>query len=60
MAVPYALNDDVELYYETFGFGADPALLLVNGLGSQCINYRVEWVRALRGRRLLRHPLRQP
>jgi len=42
-AVPYALNDDVELYYETFGFGADPALLLVNGLGSQCINYRAEW-----------------
>ena len=39
----YALNDDVELYYETFGFEADPALLLVNGLGSQCINYRVEW-----------------
>lgn len=42
--VPYALHDDVELYYETFGFDADPALLLVNGLGSQCINYRVEWV----------------
>jgi pimeloyl-ACP methyl ester carboxylesterase len=41
--VPYALNDDVELYYETFGFEADPALLLVNGLGSQCTNYRVEW-----------------
>ncbi len=39
----YALNDDVELYYETFGFAADPALLLVNGLGSQCINYRAEW-----------------
>jgi pimeloyl-ACP methyl ester carboxylesterase len=42
--VPYALRDDVELYYETFGFDADPALLLVNGLGSQCINYRVEWI----------------
>ena len=42
--MPYALNDDVELYFETFGFEADPALLLVNGLGSQCINYRVEWV----------------
>ena len=42
--MPYALHDDVELYYETFGFEADPALLLVNGLGSQCINYRVEWV----------------
>ena len=42
--MPYALHDDAELYYETFGFDADPALLLVNGLGSQCINFRVEWV----------------
>ena len=42
--MPYALHDDVELYYETFGFDADPALLLINGLGSQCINYRVEWL----------------
>jgi pimeloyl-ACP methyl ester carboxylesterase len=39
----YAHNGDVELYYETFGEPADPALLLVNGLGSQCINYRVDW-----------------
>ena len=38
------MNDDVELYFETFGFPADPALLLINGLGSQCINYRVEWI----------------
>lgn len=42
--MPYALHDDVELYYETFGFDADPALLLINGLGSQCINYRLEWL----------------
>ncbi len=41
--MPHALNDDVELYYETFGFDADPALLMVNGLGSQCINFRSEW-----------------
>jgi pimeloyl-ACP methyl ester carboxylesterase len=41
--VAHALNGDVELYYETFGFDADPALLLVNGLGSQCINFRSEW-----------------
>ena len=39
----WARNGDVELYYETFGEPSDPALLLVNGLGSQCINYRVEW-----------------
>ena len=42
-------NGDVELYYEVFGDGdadADaelPTLLLVNGLGSQCINYDPEW-----------------
>lgn len=39
----FAHHGDVELYYETFGDEADPALLLVNGLGSQCINYRDEW-----------------
>jgi pimeloyl-ACP methyl ester carboxylesterase len=39
----FAHNGDVELFYETFGGRDDPALLLVNGLGSQCINYRDEW-----------------
>jgi pimeloyl-ACP methyl ester carboxylesterase len=38
-----ARNGDVEIYYETFGSPAQPPLLLVNGLGSQCINYRSEW-----------------
>ncbi|MEY2477782.1 MAG: hypothetical protein QOG87_3097 [Actinomycetota bacterium] len=38
-----ARNGDVEIYYETFGDAADPALVLVNGLGSQCINYDEEW-----------------
>jgi pimeloyl-ACP methyl ester carboxylesterase len=41
--MPYAHKGDVSLYYETFGARDDPALLLVNGLGSQCINYRSEW-----------------
>jgi pimeloyl-ACP methyl ester carboxylesterase len=36
-------NGDVELYYEVFGDAALPTLLLVNGLGSQCINYDPEW-----------------
>ena len=40
MATTY--NGDVELYYETFGSADDPTLLLVNGLGSQCINFKVE------------------
>ena len=38
-----AHNGDVELYYEAFGSGTDPTLLLVNGLGSQCINYADAW-----------------
>ena len=36
-------NGDVEIYYETFGDPSQPTLLLVNGLGSQCINYAEEW-----------------
>ncbi len=36
-------NGDVELYYETFGNPGDPVLLLVNGLGSQCINFKEEF-----------------
>jgi pimeloyl-ACP methyl ester carboxylesterase len=38
-----ATNGDCELYYDTFGDPADATLLLVNGLGSQCINYQDEW-----------------
>lgn len=38
-----ARNGDVELFHETFGSAGDPTLLLVNGLGSQSINYRDEW-----------------
>lgn len=39
----YASNGSVRLYYETFGDPGAPALLLINGLGSQCINYKTEW-----------------
>jgi pimeloyl-ACP methyl ester carboxylesterase len=38
-----ARNGEVEIYYEAFGDTTEPTLLLVNGLGSQCINYAVEW-----------------
>jgi pimeloyl-ACP methyl ester carboxylesterase len=38
-----AHNGDCEIYYETFGDRRDPALLMVNGLGSQCINYHEDW-----------------
>jgi pimeloyl-ACP methyl ester carboxylesterase len=36
-------NGDVELFYETFGDPSDPVLLLVNGFGSQCINFKQPW-----------------
>ena len=38
-----ARNGGVEIYYEEFGDPAEPTLLLVNGLGSQCLNYDVAW-----------------
>src|SRR5258708_7580741 len=41
--MPTARNGDVEIYYESFGDPGDPTLVLINGLGSQCINYSVEW-----------------
>jgi pimeloyl-ACP methyl ester carboxylesterase len=40
--VPTTSNGDVTLYYEVFGAGTCPVLLLVNGLGSQCINFKVD------------------
>jgi pimeloyl-ACP methyl ester carboxylesterase len=41
--MPTTKNGEVEIYYETFGDPSDPTLLLINGLGSQCINYADEW-----------------
>jgi pimeloyl-ACP methyl ester carboxylesterase len=41
-----ARNGAVELYYETFGQPGAPTLVLVNGLGSQCINWAGEWCEA--------------
>jgi pimeloyl-ACP methyl ester carboxylesterase len=38
-----AHNGPVAIYYETFGDPAAPTLVLVNGLGSQCINFRTDW-----------------
>lgn len=40
----YARNGDCDIYYETFGDPTYPALLMVNGLGSQCINYHEQWI----------------
>lgn len=41
--MPTARNGDVEIYYETFGEADRPTLLMINGLGSQSINYAGEW-----------------
>jgi len=41
--MPTAYNGDVELFFEVFGSATDPTLLLINGLGSQCINYDEQW-----------------
>ena len=38
-----AHNANCELYFETFGEPDHPALLLINGLGSQSINYPDAW-----------------
>jgi len=38
-----AKNGECTIYYETFGDRSNPALLMVNGLGSQSINYKDEW-----------------
>ena len=54
--MPTTANGQVELYYETFGADDQPVLLLVNGLGSQCINFKVEFCErfAARGFRVVR------
>ena len=41
--MPFATNGAVQIFHETFGDPNDPTLVLVNGLGSQCINFRSEW-----------------
>ena len=41
--VPFAEHEHISIYYETFGHATDPCLLMVNGLGSQCINYHEDW-----------------
>ncbi|HEX6392919.1 MAG TPA: alpha/beta hydrolase [Acidimicrobiales bacterium] len=54
--MPTTVNGEITLYYETFGSDDDPVLLLVNGLGSQCINFKEELCEKLaaRGIRVIR------
>ena len=44
-----AANGDVSIYYESFGDADRPTLLLINGLGSQCINYSTDWCELFAG-----------
>jgi pimeloyl-ACP methyl ester carboxylesterase len=54
--MPTAHHGDVVLFFEVFGSATDPTLLLINGLGSQCINYDEQWCEkfAARGYRVIR------
>ena len=54
--MPSTTNGEISLYYEAFGADDDPVLVLVNGLGSQCINFKVEFCEKLvqRGFRVVR------
>ncbi len=51
-----AKNGDVEIHFDSFGNETDPVLLLVNGFGSQCINFKEAWCEkfAAEGFRVLR------
>jgi pimeloyl-ACP methyl ester carboxylesterase len=54
--MPTANHGNVELFFETFGAGDDPTLLLVNGFGSQSVNYDERWCEkyAAQGYRVVR------
>jgi len=38
--MPVCRSGDLEIYFETFGRPERPTLVLINGLGNQCIHYR--------------------
>lgn len=54
--VSFAVNGPCRIFYEVYGAPDDPLLVLVNGMGSQCINYPVAWCEmfAARGFRVVR------
>lgn len=47
--MPRAKNDSVELEYETFGAADAPAILLINGLGSQMTRWPADFCQRLAG-----------
>ncbi|MFM7755301.1 MAG: alpha/beta fold hydrolase [Actinomycetota bacterium] len=40
--MPTCRSGDLNIYFETFGGPDRPTLVLINGLGNQCIHYRTE------------------
>jgi len=54
--MPTAHHGKVELFFDVLGSATDPTLLLINGLGSQCINYDEQWCEkfAVQGYRVIR------
>jgi pimeloyl-ACP methyl ester carboxylesterase len=52
----HAVNGNVRIFHESFGSPADPTLLLVNGLGNQCLSFRDEFCQQFvqQGYRVLR------
>jgi pimeloyl-ACP methyl ester carboxylesterase len=44
--MPIVAANGIDLYYDRFGEAGDPTLLMVNGLGSQCIRYDDELCQA--------------
>lgn len=37
--MPHVTVDGIDIYHETFGRRQDPTVLMVNGLGAQCLNF---------------------
>jgi pimeloyl-ACP methyl ester carboxylesterase len=54
--MPVARHGQIELYYESFGSADDPTVMMINGLGSQCITFGEAWCHRFvdRGLRVLR------
>lgn len=55
--MPTTSANGIELYFDTFGDPADPTLLMVSGLGAQCVAYDDELCQALAatGRHVVRY-----
>jgi pimeloyl-ACP methyl ester carboxylesterase len=54
--MPVAHRGPIDLYYEMFGRADAPTLMMINGLGSQCITFDEAWCQRFvdRGLRVLR------